>query len=56
MYEAIQEAEQRAGRKVIIIETPSFPTNGRMPFDGFDIGACERILDAEVRKGVLRLL
>jgi len=52
MYEAIQEAEQRVGRKLIIIETPGFPTNKRTPFDGFDIGECERILDEEVKKGV----
>ena len=52
MYEAIQEAEQRVGAKMVIIETPSFPTNKRTPFDGFDVGACERILDEEVRKGV----
>ncbi len=52
MYAAIREAEQRVGKKLIIIETPSFPTNARTPFDGFDIGECERILDEEVEKGV----
>jgi hypothetical protein len=52
MYEAIQEAEQRTGKKLVIIETPSFTTNKRTPFDGFDIGEAERILDAEVKKGV----
>ena len=52
MYDAIREAEQRVGRKLIIIETPSFPTNKRTPFDGFDIGECERILDEEVARGV----
>jgi hypothetical protein len=52
MFEAIQEAEQRVGRKMIIIETPGFPTDKRTPFDGFDIGECERILDEEVKKGV----
>jgi hypothetical protein len=52
MYEAIQEAEQRVGSKMIIIETPGFPTDKRTPFDGFDIGECERILDEEVEKGV----
>jgi len=51
-YDAIREAEQRVGKKLIIIETPSFPTNKRTPFDGFDIGECERILDEEVEKGV----
>lgn len=52
MFEAIQEAEQRVGRKLILIETPGFPTNKRTPFDGFDIGECERILDEEVEKGI----
>jgi len=52
MYDAIREAEQRVGKKMIIIETPSFPTDKRTPLDGFDIGECERILDEEVDKGV----
>ena len=52
MYDAIREAEQRVGKKMIIIETPGFPTDRRTPFDGFDIGECERILDEEVKKGV----
>ncbi len=52
MYDAICEAEQRVGKKMIIIETPSFPTDKRTPLDGFDIGECERILDEEVDKGV----
>jgi len=52
MYDAIREAEQRVGKRVIVIETPSFPTNQRTPFDGFDISECERILDDEVEKGV----
>jgi hypothetical protein len=52
MYDAIRDAEQRVGRKVIIVETPSFPTDKRTPFDGFNVGECERILDEEVKKGV----
>jgi len=52
MFEAIAEAEQRTGHKLTIISTPSFPTNPRTPFDGFDLGECARILDAEVAKGV----
>jgi hypothetical protein len=50
--EAISEAEQRTGTEVIIISTPSFPTNPRTPFDGFDLDEASRILDAEVAKGV----
>ena len=52
MFEAITEAEQRTGTKAIIISTPSFPTNPRTPFDGFDMSECERILDEEAAKGV----
>lgn len=52
MFDAIREAEQRAGRKAIIVSTPGFPTNARTPFDGFSLPECERILDAEVAKGV----
>jgi len=50
--EAIAEAEQRTGIKAIVISTPSFTTNARTPVDGFDLGECARILDAEVAKGV----
>jgi hypothetical protein len=52
MFEAIAEAEQRTGHKLTVISTPSFPTNARTPFDGFDLGECARILDGEVAKGV----
>lgn len=52
MFEAIAEAEQRTGHKLVIVSTPSFPTNVRTPFDGFDLGECARILDGEVAKGV----
>lgn len=52
MYDAIREAEQRTGTKAVIISTPSFPTDPRTPFDGFDLSACARILDEEVAKGV----
>jgi hypothetical protein len=52
MFEAIAEAEQRSGIKAIIISTPSFPTNARTPFDGFDLSECARILDREAAKGV----
>jgi len=52
MYDAIREAEQRTGTRAVIISTPSFPTNPRTPFDGFDLSAAARILDGEVAKGV----
>jgi len=45
MFDAIHEAEQRTGVKAIIISTPSFTTTPRTPFEGFDLGEAERILD-----------
>jgi hypothetical protein len=50
--DAIREAEQRTGVKAVIISTPSFSTNPRTPVMGFDLGEAERILDAELAKGV----
>jgi hypothetical protein len=52
MYDAIREAEQRSGVKAVIISTPSFSTNKRTPFEGFDLGEAARILDGEAAKGV----
>jgi hypothetical protein len=52
MFDAIREAEQRTGVKAIIVSTPSFTTTPRTPFDGFDLGEAERILDGEAAKGV----
>ncbi len=49
--EAIKEAEDRTGVKAIVVSTPSFPTNPRTPFDGWDLGEVERILDAQVEHG-----
>jgi hypothetical protein len=52
MFDAIREAEQRTGVQAVIISTPSFTTTKRTPFDGFDLGEAERILDGEAAKGV----
>jgi hypothetical protein len=52
MFEAIKEAEQRAGRKMVIISTPSFTTTPRTPFEGFDLAEAARILDDMAAKGV----
>jgi hypothetical protein len=49
--EAIKEAEDRTGVKAIVVSTPGFPTNPRTPFDGWDLGEVERILDAQVEHG-----
>jgi hypothetical protein len=50
--DAIDETQQRTGEGLVVVSTPSFTTGPRTPFDGFDLGEVERILDAEVAKGV----
>lgn len=52
MFDAIQEAEQRTGRPMTIISTPSFTTTPRTPFDGFDLSEAARILDDMAGKRV----
>jgi hypothetical protein len=50
--DAIEEAQQRTGRKCIVISTPSFTCTPRTPVDGFDCGEVARVLDEEVKKRV----
>lgn len=50
--DAIREAEQRLGRQLVVVSTPSFTVTRRTPFDGFDWGEVDRVLDAEAAKGV----
>lgn len=47
----VHEAEQRTGRKCIIVSTPTFPTDKDTPERGFDPDAVQRILDGEVACG-----
>jgi hypothetical protein len=51
LYEGIQEAEQRTGKKMIIVSTPGFPFSANTPAAGFDLGEVERVLDLEVQRG-----
>ena len=51
MFDAIREAEQRTGTKAIVIATPSFSTNPRTPFDGFDLSEAARTLDEVAANG-----
>jgi hypothetical protein len=48
--EAIQEAQDRAGRELIVVSTPTFTTTPRTPVDGFDLDEVARTLDGEVAK------
>ena len=49
-WEGIQEAQQRTGRKMIVVSTPGIPVNPDTPATGFGAEA-ERIFDEEKRLG-----
>lgn len=51
MYYAVQEAQQRTGKKIIVISTPSIPVNGETLEKGFINGEADRIFDAEAKRG-----
>lgn len=51
LSDAIHDAEDRAGRKVIIVATPSFPVSPQTPMEGLDSGEVERILDETAALG-----
>ncbi len=51
LAEGIKEAEDRTGKGVIIISTPSFPIGPETPAKGFDRGAVEKILEREATYG-----
>ena len=52
IFDAIREAEQRVGRKVIIVSTPGFTTSPRTVVEGFDLDEARRVLDDQAAKGV----
>ena len=50
LWEGIQEAQQRTGKKVIVVSTPGIPVNADTPAKGFGAEA-EAIFDEEKRLG-----
>lgn len=50
LWEGIQEAQERTGRKVIIVSTPGIPVSPKTPENGFGAEA-EAIFDEEARLG-----
>ncbi|HOX06731.1 MAG TPA: hypothetical protein PK280_10030 [Planctomycetota bacterium] len=53
LHQAIQDAQERTGRKVIVVSTPQIPTSKDTPARGFDRGAVAKILDEEARLGAV---
>jgi hypothetical protein len=51
MHDAVREAEERTGRKCIIVSTPGFPVNPGVLTQGWNLDDVARILDNEVKHG-----
>lgn len=51
LADAIKEAEDRTGVKVIVISTPGFPISPDTPEKGFDAASVDSILEREARMG-----
>ena len=52
LADAIKEAEDRTGVRILRISTPMFPLGPETPSQGFDPGAVEAILDEQAAAGV----
>lgn len=50
LHEGIQEAQQRTGKKLIVVSTPGIPVSSHTPEKGFG-GEAEQIFDEEKRLG-----
>ena len=51
LAEAVQETQQRTGRKLTVISTPLIPTSPETPARGFDPAEVAKVLDEEARLG-----
>jgi hypothetical protein len=51
LADAVREAQDRTGKKIIFISTPGLPWNRDTAVKGFDVGDMERLLDIEVSLG-----
>ena len=52
LIEAMKEAEDRTGRKIIVISTPFLPITPETIAQGLDMGEVERTMEEEARLGV----
>jgi len=53
LSEAVKEAEDAVGRKIIFVATPGFPVTRETPSKGWDTGEVERVLDETVESGAV---
>jgi hypothetical protein len=51
LQEAIQEAQQRTGKKLIVVSTPGIPTTAETPAKGFSGGDAGKVLDKDAEVG-----
>lgn len=51
LREAVEDAQDRTGKKLILISTPGFPVTPRTPQEGFDLDDVKTVLDEEAAAG-----
>ncbi|MHC4715089.1 MAG: hypothetical protein ACYTAN_17745 [Planctomycetota bacterium] len=51
LREAVAEAQDRTGKKLILVSTPGFPVGANTPTDGFDLDEVKKVLDEEAEIG-----
>ncbi len=51
LREAVAEAQDRTGKKLILVSTPGFPVGAKTPAEGFDLDEVRKVLDEEAEIG-----
>jgi hypothetical protein len=51
MYDAVREAQDRTGSRMIVVATPTFEVNERTAAEGFDLDEVRTALDYELKNG-----
>jgi len=51
LVDAVKEAQDRTGKRLILVSTPGFPNTARGPSGEVDLDEAERILDSEAAAG-----
>ena len=51
LNESVKEAQDRTGKRLIVVSTPGVPTGADTPAKGIDIAAAAKVLDAEAKLG-----
>jgi len=51
LQEAVKEAQDRTGKRVIVVSTPGIPTGPETPEKGIDVSEAAKVFDADAKAG-----